>query len=92
MNVVAFDEAGPTWNGNPISLDQLKEYLAYGNTFNPEAFVVLDPSGASTCKQATELRDFIDESADCQGAGFCGQGSHEAWKNAPGLSGPGWVE
>jgi hypothetical protein len=92
MNVVGFDDAGRTWNGNSVSLDKLGEYLAYGNTIVPEAFVVLDPSDAPTCREAAELRDFIDKAADCQGAGFCGQGSREAWKNAPGLSGPGWVE
>ena len=92
MNVVAFAQSGPTWNGQPVAREELSEYLERGNLIEPAAFVVLDPSAASDCKAATELRDFINQEADCQGVGFCGQGPRQAWENAPGLRGPDWVE
>jgi hypothetical protein len=92
MNVIAFSKSGLTWNGVPISHQKLLEYLADGRSMDTVPLTVLDPSAAPDCRTATELRDEINKYADCQGEGICGQGSRAAWKNAPGLSGPGWVE
>jgi hypothetical protein len=92
MNVVAFSASGITWNREVLSDKKLREYLAVGRTMNPVPFTVLDPTGAPDCRTATKLRDEINEAADCQGQGVCGQGSLSDWRNAPGLSGPGWIE
>ena len=92
MNVVAFSTSGITWNRQPIEEKKLLELLASVRMLNTVPFTVLDPTGAPDCRTATKLRDKINEAADCQGEGVCGQGSLTDWGNAPGLSGPDWVE
>ena len=59
---------------------------------DPVPFTVFDPAGAPNCREATKLRNKINDAADCQDGGDCGQGSVADWKTAPGLSGPGWIE
>ncbi len=92
MNVVAFNNARITWNRQPISISQLQTFLVRGTTMNPVPFVVLDPTNAPSCAEATKVRDIINDAADCQGEGRCGQGGDLDWKTEIGLSGPDWVE
>ena len=92
MNTITLTESGAKWNGQSISDDELRQYLSIGKTMDPVPFTVFDPSGAPNCREAAKLRDKINDAADCQVGGDCGQGSVAVWKTAPGLRGPGWIE
>ena len=92
MNVITFSGTGIIWNGQPIPNSKLKELLLLARSTDPVPITVLDTSGAPDCDTATELQNVIDEAADCRGDGHCGLGTRKDWKNAPGLSGPGWIE
>jgi len=50
---------------------------------SPGPHTVFDPTGAPSCAAAADLRDEINEGADCAGVGLCGQGSRRDWNNAP---------
>ena len=85
-NVVAFTDNGITWNRQPISNNQLQTYLARGLQLNPVPFIVLDPTNARSCAEASKVRDVINRAGDCQGEGMCGQGSAADWEKALGSS------
>ena len=69
--------AQPMWDGQPVDMLELDRRLEFVSKVDPAYHILFDPSGASTCLAATELRDRINRVADCQGAGVCGQGAEE---------------
>jgi hypothetical protein len=92
MSIVAIDGAKLTWNRVAIDDATLRKYVALSASMNPSGFVVLDATGADSCRTATKVRDEIDSYGKCRSDGLCGQGSAEAWEHAGGLSGPSWIE
>lgn len=92
MVVVGFAHSRITWNGHPISEDDLRSYLTAGRQMNPIPLTVLDPTDAPNCAIATAVRDTINRAADCGGTGVCGLGKASDWRKAPGLKIPGGDE
>jgi hypothetical protein len=86
INIVAVTDTGITWNRQPVSDEQLAAYLARGLELNPVPFIVLDPTNAPRCAEASKVRDAINSAGDCQGVGMCGQGSAVDWDKALGSS------
>lgn len=84
LNIVSFTDTGITWNRQPVSNEQLQAHLARGLELNPVPFIVLDPTNAPSCAEATKVQDAINSAADCQGVGMCGQGSAIDWERALG--------
>lgn len=48
--------------------------LRLAPTLAPVAHVLFDPRAADTCRRAEQVRNEIDQLADCRGKGLCGQG------------------
>ncbi|MBU6267420.1 MAG: hypothetical protein KGN34_07765 [Sphingomonadales bacterium] len=92
MNVIEFSGSRLIWNGIVISHSTMRDQLAAVRQMSPMPLTVLDTKGAPDCQTAIQLRDEVNESADCQHTGNCGLGTREAWKHAHGLTGSNWVE
>jgi hypothetical protein len=72
------------WSGRMVSRGELRHYLLATRVMNPLPTIIFDPSGASDCAVAGEIRDLIDEAAACQNGGICGEGTVEQWLREPG--------
>lgn len=90
INVISFQNNGWAWN--EVSADERKidEYLRQTRIMNPEPHTVLDVASTPNCTTAQKMQHKIHEILKCEG--LCGLGTHQEWTDAPGLSGPGWVE
>lgn len=72
------------WGGRTVNKRELHTYLVATRAMNPLPTIIFDPSGASDCVAALELRDLIDEAVRCQDGGICGQGAIEDWLRSAG--------
>lgn len=74
--VTVKDDGQITWNGKPISTDQLSAYSAMVSEMNPVPFTILQVENGASCSDVRRIRQAINERAQCadEYAGHCGEG------------------
>ena len=77
------------WDGEQINHDEFRRRLTLAPSMNPVLHILFDPTGASSCHQAEQVRDKIDRFADCRGKGRCGLGKLNEFKKFRDGGGPG---
>lgn len=72
------------WNGEPVSGDQLSEYLSVVPTLNPVPATVLTADPEAACSTVEEIRREMDQKLQCRETRLCGEGEGE-WLTGPRL-------
>ena len=68
------DAPNLTWNGSPVTQEQVREYVGITRTMNPAPTLLLIVSPSSDCAQVNVLRHMIDETLNCE-SGQCVEAS-----------------
>ena len=79
--ILNIDVAAPDtlrWNGEPISLAQLRSYLEIVRDMEPRPFTVLRVEEGTDCAWLQTVRQAIAQSLPCDKGG-CGEGSGWDW-------------
>ena len=71
INTLAIDDAKPaTWNGSPVTREQVRQYVGLTKELNPVPTLLLVVSPAADCAEVRTFRQMIDTTLDCK-AGQC---------------------
>jgi len=74
---------GLFWNGQAISWETLRRYLALSHRLNPEPTVFLETEMGVPFDVVERVRDEMDKELDCREGGRCAEGILSVWKGLP---------
>lgn len=70
-----------------VSDAEIREFMAWANTANPQPHLVLEAVPSAPCSQVTVIRGLMDAAPICRGPhSLCSEGNN--WKNWPLVGGP----